>query len=149
MKRVVSLVAAGAMLFSMAGVALARGDSHHRSSVRQTSFTHSETYALSDSGENTQTGGGTQAMTTGEAGSSAESLTAGNVNIGNTGRVGQRAFTSSKTGADSVSGLNSQTTVPAEHHHHHNGATTQSMVTGGADSYAGSITVSNVNVSLH
>lgn len=147
MKKVASLVAAGAMLFAMSGVAFAY-HGHHRSSgsVSQYSFTHSETLALSGTGDNVQSGSGYQAMTTGGSRSEAGSLTAGNVNLGDTSRVRQGAFTGSETVADSYTGNNVQAATSG--HHHHSGSTTQSMVTGGSAAYAGSITLSNVNVSF-
>lgn len=143
MKKLIVGVAAGALLLTVATVALAKGP---KSTVNQTSHTRSETEATSISGKNKQSGGGTLGMDTGDSYSSAMSITAGNVNVGEGGNVNQTAFTKSETEATSLSGLNMQT----------GGTTTckkrcapsQSMWTGDSGSFAGSLTVSNVNVSF-
>lgn len=131
MKKVLSLAAAGALLLSMATVAFA--------SVSQFSFTHSTTTAESVSGLNTQSGKGSETIYTGNSGSAAIGITAGNVNVGGKS-VSQGAFTGSATSATSVSGENSQTGGSHK--------SSQVIGTGGSYSLAGSLTVSNVNISL-
>jgi GH43 family beta-xylosidase len=137
MKKFASLVAAGAMLLSTVGVAFAGGWSW--GGVDQFSFTKSTTGAYSNSGTNKQFGSGFQMMSTGDSGAFSESLTAGNVNLGGHS-VDQFAGTTSRTSAGATSGSNSQ--MSFGHH------SFQSMGTGLSQSEAGSITVSNLNVSM-
>ena len=158
MKKFVSTVAAAAILMSTYGVAFAYDHHDSHSSVRQFAFTQSETTALSNTGENLQAGGGTQSMATGASGATARSLTLGNLNVSRNGAT-QYAYTGSSTGAESNTGYNTQATGTSEltlrsedsHHHddHNTTPSTQSMVTGTSSARAGSITVSNVNLSFH
>ena len=124
MKKVLSLVAAGAMLLSVAGIVSARGRS-----VNQKALTVSITGAVSVSGGNTQSGNGKEVMFTGNSDSTVQSKTAGNSK--------QNDLTGSVTVAGSVSGGNTQTG--------HYGSSTQVMTTGSSTSTAGSVTISNVS----
>lgn len=142
MKKFASVVAAGAILLSVTGVAFAR---HNSSSVVQFGSADSTTVAVSNSGLNGQFGGSNQHMTTGDANSAAVSLTAGNVNVGEgSGNVFQGSTADSLTVAGSNSGLNGQ--FGGSSHSHH--GSSQTMSTGDTGSFAGSATVSNVSVSL-
>ena len=146
MKKLASVAVAGALLLSVTGVAFAYSNHNYgqSSSVTQKGTTLSLTGAVSVSGGNAQTGSGMQVMLTGDSGSTAESLTVGNVNVGKSGKVSQTAFTGSATVAGSVSGMNTQTGSSSHHH----SSSSQFMATGDSGSYAGSATVSNVNVQL-
>jgi hypothetical protein len=141
MKKVASLIAAGAMLLSTYSVAFASWP--WGTSVKQTGFTVSTTKSVAATGENKQFGGSksVQMMQTGAAQSCAESVTAGNVNVGG-GNVTQFAGTGSKTVSVAKTGGNTQVGGGFFGH------SFQSMGTGTALSQAGSITVSNVNVDL-
>lgn len=139
MKKVASLVGAGAILFSVVSVSFAWGG---WGGVKQFSFTRSETSAEAQSGDNKQFGSGKQIMLTGDSESYAGSLTAGNVNVGS-GKVTQFAGTSSETSAESESGDNTQMSFGRRHH-----GSVQVMGTGFSGAAAESITVSNVSVDL-
>lgn len=133
MKKVLSLVGAGALLLSMATVAFA--------SVKQFGFATSSTGAVSSSGAVYQSGKGSQTAVTGDSGAAAVSLTAANVNVGGH-HVTQFGGAISSTGATSSSGAVTQTGSSS----HHGGS--QYAVTGNSGAFAGSATVSNVSVSF-
>lgn len=144
MKKLIGAIAGAGMVMTTVGVVSASG-----LWFWQGSQTMSNTTATSVSGGNYQKsfGSGTsvQSMVTGESGSTAKSLTAGNVNLvsGNSTWTGfQTASTGSNTGAGSVSGNNYQKSG-----NWGSGSSYQSMTTGGSYSGAGSITVSNINFS--
>jgi hypothetical protein len=141
MKKFASLVAAGALLLSTAGAVFAY-PIYFGSSVSQFGFTQSQTGATSVSGQNSQMGSGNQAMFTGSSTSTAKSLTAGNVNVGGS-QVNQMATTGSVTGAKSISGQNGQVGFGGFF-----SPSNQFTGTGASGSYAGSVTVSNVNFSF-
>ncbi|MGA2910603.1 MAG: hypothetical protein ABSE04_02255 [Candidatus Microgenomates bacterium] len=139
MKKLIAGVAAGALLLSFAGVVLARG-----SSVVQFGGASSYTVSSSSTGGNVQSGKGSQLIETGDSGSGVLSLTASNVNVGKSGKVFQGSETSSQTISSSVNGGNVQTGSSG----HHGSSSSQEIVTGSSSSFAGSATVSNVNVSF-
>jgi hypothetical protein len=147
MKKIASLVTAGALLFSVTGVASAYFPHFGGNSVTQSGTTYSMTGATSVSGQNSQVGKGQQSMLTGSSDSTAYSFTGGNLNFGTTsGKVTQAATTGSTTGATSISGGNTQTSYGGYGHYHSSTSSSQSMTTGDSTSLAGSATVSNVNV---
>ena len=119
MKKAISLVAASAMLLSVATIALA--------SVNQFTFVNSTTKADSNTGGNF----GGKFVFTGDSASYALSGTAGNVNVGGH-HVSQGSFVTSSTNADSNTGHNFGGVV---------------VGTGDSGAVAGSVTVGNASVS--
>jgi hypothetical protein len=166
MKKVLSLVAAGAILLSVAGVVMANGYKGGNDpkpspspvptvTVVQSGTTTSSTSSTSSTGSNGQTGSGTQEIVTGNSVSYALSLTGGNVNVApsmTTGNVSvsQGAITSAVIGSSSTTGGNQQVGVSTPPTGHKKPVTTSSQYigTGTSGSYVGSATVSNVNVSF-
>lgn len=138
MKKVLSLVAAGAMLFSVASATFAHSNS---STVKQNAVTVSVTGVVNATGGNTQSGNGKQVLFTGGNTSTVQSVTVGNVSTGK-GNVTQNSLTGSLTVVGNVSGGNNQTQTGNSHH----SSSTQVLGTGGNTSTVGSVTVSNVSI---
>ena len=135
MKKVASLVAAGALLLASAGAALA-----YSGHVHQWSHVTSVTTSSVSTGGNYQRGGGDQSLGTGDNASGALSATGGNVNLGgsNHSSVHQGTTVSSMTTSSVSTGGNKQKAWDEG---------SQSMYTGNNMSSSESLTVGNVNVS--